>query len=234
MKILCTICARGNSQGLKNKNIKKINGKPLIWYTIEHAKKSNIFNEILVSSDSKKILEISKTCGIKNILRRPRKFSSNKAGKLDAIKHALLELEKIKNKKFDVIVDLDVTSHLRKVSDILDALKLFKKKNATVVTSGSVSKKSPYFNQVIKRPNSSIELVKKKNLFLRRQDVPLTFDLNASIYVYSRNHILRSNSIFSRKTYLYLMPENRSVDIDNLDDFKYVEYLLKLKKKNIY
>ena len=136
MKILCTICARGKSKGLKNKNIKIINGLPLISHTINHAKKSKIFDEIIVSSDSKKILSIAKSFGVKH-LKRPVSLSSDYAGKLDVIKHALKSIEKINCNKYDIIIDLDVTSPLRKISDIKNALSLFRERKASVVMSAT-------------------------------------------------------------------------------------------------
>ena len=99
MNILCTICARGNSKGLINKNIIKLNGAPLIKHTIDQAKKSKIFKDIVVSSDNRKILSVAKKSGIENMIVRPANLSNDKAGKLGAIKHALLSLEKLKKKK---------------------------------------------------------------------------------------------------------------------------------------
>ena len=228
MKILCTICARGKSKGLKNKNIKKINGLPLISHTINHAQKSKIFDEIVVSSDSKKILTIAKSLGARP-LKRPNSLSSDNAGKLDAIKHALKSIEKIDGEKYDIIIDLDVTSPLRKISDIKNALNLFREKKASLVMSATVSRKNPYFNQVYQRRNS-VKLVKiDKSNYKRRQDAPIIYDLNASIYVYKRNILIKSNTIFVNKSFLYLMPQNRSFDIDSKSDFDYVNFLMKKK-----
>jgi len=127
-KVLCTICMRGNSKGLVNKNLKLLNGKPLMYYTINQAKKSKIFDEIVVSSDSQKILNKAKNLKIKNLILRPKKLASDTSGKLPAIKHALLKTENKLNKEFDYIIDLDVTSPLRSINDIKKSLALFKKK----------------------------------------------------------------------------------------------------------
>ena len=228
-KILCTICARGNSKGLKNKNIKKINGSPLLKYTIDHALKSKIFDNIVLSSDSKRIIQLARDLGLKDIINRPKKLATDQSGKLDVVKHALRVIEKRYAIKYDVIIDLDVTSPLRIVSDIKKAYNLFLNNNSNILISATPSKKNPFFNQVIQK-NNSIKLVQSKIKYLRRQDAPNVYDLNASIYIYKRETLLNTNTIFTKDSSLYIMPEERSVDIDNINDFNYVEYLMKRKK----
>ncbi len=99
MNILCTICARGGSKGVKNKNLIPVNKKPLIYHTINVAKEIKNFDEIIISSDSKKIIEIGKYYKIQNTILRPKKFSRDNSAKIPAIRHALLKIEKIKKKK---------------------------------------------------------------------------------------------------------------------------------------
>ena len=124
MKILCTICARGKSKGLKNKNIKKIKDKSLSLYSIEQARKSKIFDKIIFSTDSKSILNLVKH-KVDYAIKRPSRLASDKAAKIPAIQHALLESEKYFEKQFDVIMDLDVTSPLRSIRDIKNSCKKF-------------------------------------------------------------------------------------------------------------
>ena len=146
---------------------------------------------------------------------------------MPVIRHALLESEKHFKKKFDVIVDLDVTSPLRKVEDIKNAYKQFQDSKANILISGSKSKKNPYFNMV-ELVNEKPHVVKKlDNQPYRRQDAPVTYDMNASIYIWKKEAILSSDKLFGSKTSLYVMPEERSIDIDNPLDFEIVEYLLK-------
>ena len=118
MKILCTICVRGGSKSVKNKNIKLINNKPLIYYSIQQAKKSNLFEDIVISTDSKKIQNISKSFGVKNFFLRPRFLSTSSAPKIPVIRHALYKAERHYKKKYDYIIDLDATSPLRLVDDM--------------------------------------------------------------------------------------------------------------------
>ena len=186
MKILCTICARSGSQNLHNKNFKKLNGKALIGYTIEQAIKSKLYNKIVLSSDDKRIFNIAKKYNIDTWFLRPKKLSNNKSAKIPAIKHALIESEKYYKTTFDIIHDLDVTSPLRKVSDIIKAQKIFLKNKSLNLISGCVAKKNPYFNMIEIRNKKNITLSKKNAKVVRRQDAPKVYEMNASIYIWKR------------------------------------------------
>lgn len=232
MKILCSVCARGGSTSLKNKNIKKLFGKPLILYSLMTAKKSNIFDKIVVSSDSKKILDISKKYSDMTILR-PKNLSHDKAPKLPAIKHALKQAEIYFNKRFDIVVDLDATAPLRNVADIKGALKKFLKNSFSNLVSVSRSNKNPYYNMIEKK-NGKIKIVKNSKInFYGRQQAPQIFDINASIYIWRRNNFLRINNIISKKTGIYIMPKSRSVDIDDKYDFEIVKLFFRKAKNEI-
>lgn len=239
MSVLCTICARGDSKGLKNKALKKINGKPLIAYTIRQAIKSKVFDEVIVSTDSNKIRKTSLRYGAKSWFLRPKIFSDDKSSKLVAIRHALIESEKYFKKKFQICVDLDITSPLRNVNDIIKSLKKFKRSNCNNLFSICDSKKNPYFN-MIEVVNRKIKLVKyKKNSnrfsrsytsdyqIVRRQDAPKVFEMNASIYIYKRKLLLNKIKLINSKTITYMMPRERSVDIDDINDFNLVKKLVK-------
>lgn len=227
MNILCTICGRGGSQEIKNKNIKLINGKELIYYTISVALKSKIFTNIILSTDSKKIINISKKFGIKNYILRSKKLSSNRQGKLEVIKDSLIKAEKIFNKKFDVICDLDITSPLRSSKDIVNAFKVFKNRNANNLISCNKSRKNPYYNMVEKNNNKLVVCKNSKKIFKRRQDAPVVYDVNASIYFWKRNFLLKTKKVINSKTAIYIMPFERSIDIDSFADFKLVKFFLK-------
>lgn len=226
MNILCTICIRGNSKGVRNKNKKLINGKPLLYYTIKQAVKSKIFTDIAVSSESENLIKICKRYGIKNTIKRPLNLSKDNTPKVSVIKHALIVIEKIKKKKFDIVVDLDVTSPLREVYDIKKALKKFIKMKFDNLFSVSEAKKSPYFNivEIIKKKISLVK--KKKKKIFSRQMSPKVFDMNASIYIWKRETLLKNNSLFLDKTGIYLMPQERSLDIDTMFDFQLVKLIM--------
>ena len=169
---LCTICMRKGSQGLKNKNLKLINGKRLMYYTIKQAIKSKIFDNIVVSTDSKKILKYAKSYGADGWFLRSRKLASSTSSKVAAIKHVFMEAEKFYGKKFKFIVDLDVTSPLRKVEDIINAYKFFIKKGGDILITGSKSRHNPYFS-IVEIINGKVQKVKDfKNLGISNDSKP--------------------------------------------------------------
>lgn len=226
-KVLCTICARGGSKGVKGKNVRDLLGKPLISYSIEQALKSKLFDHVVVSSDSELIMDISKEYGADVFFKRSEDLSTDQAGKLQVIRDAFVRSEEFYQTKFDYLVDLDATSPLRSIDDIINSFnQLIKDKNENLITA-MPARRSPYFNLIELDNNNKVSLSKElKNPIVRRQDSPKCFDMNASIYVWKRDTILNSNSIFLETTGLYVMPENRSIDIDTELDFKFVEYIM--------
>jgi CMP-N,N'-diacetyllegionaminic acid synthase len=229
--ILCTICARGGSKGIKNKNIRELCGKPLISYTIEQAKNSNLFDHIVISTDSDDIAAIAKKYGGEVFFKRSVEMASDTAGKLDVIRDAFIRSEEYYNRVFDYLIDLDATSPLRNVADIINSFNQFKKDNNDNLITAMPSRRSPYFNIVEQSEDGKVYLSKKlDNAIVRRQDAPKTYDMNASIYIWKREAILNENTLFLENTGLYVMPEERSIDIDSELDFKFVEFLMKEKR----
>ena len=224
-QILCTICARGGSKGLPNKNLLKIGDKSLIGHTLTQAKAIDAIDCIIVSSDSNEILKEGEIYAADILLQRSAKLASDDAGKIDAIIDCLNHAESNLNKHFDYVIDLDVTSPLRNLIDIENCLEFTKDqgfKNLITVTN---SKKNPYFNQ-IEITNEGPQLVKSGHNIKGRQSAPKVYDMNASIYVWSRDFLINEKTLFSRDTIVYDMPEERSLDIDNELDFKIVKHLM--------
>ncbi len=227
MKRLCTICARGGSKGVKGKNIRELLGKPLIAHSIEQAKASKLFDVIAVSSDSDLILEIAKEWGADYLIKRPDELATDQAAKLPVIRHCAAEVEHQMGVSFDVIVDLDATSPLRSAEDIQNAVKVLEEAGAGNLITGMPARRSPYFNLVELNANDVVELSKPlKTAIVRRQDAPKCYDMNASIYVWKRDVLFNGDKLFNQDTKLYVMPEERSIDIDSELDFRFVEYLM--------
>ena len=226
MKRLCTICARGGSKGVPNKNIRPMGGKPLIVHSVLQAQLSGLFEAIAVSSDSPEILDISKKFGVDYSIFRPQELASDSAPKLPAIQHCVNEVERISGENFDVIVDLDVTAPLRLTKDIEGAVRLLEEKNVSNVITGCPARRSPYFNLVERDEDNYVRLSKPtEQIIARRQDAPECFDMNASIYVWKREGLIGRKSIFNADTLLFVMPEERSIDVDHEWEFEYVEFL---------
>ena len=225
MKILCVICARSGSKGIKNKNLINFFGKPLISHTFNQAKKIK-FTNIVVSTDSKKI---SKIIGKTNSwFLRSKKLSGDKISKIEVIVDALRKSEKKFKIKYDAVIDLDVTSPLRLKKDIYNAMKIFKVKNYDNIFSVCESSRNPYFNMV-EIVNKKVSLSKSKKVFFSRQTAPKVYDMNAAIYIWKRDVLVKNKSLFNKKTGIYLMPKNRSIDIDDELDYKIVKFLYEQK-----
>jgi CMP-N-acetylneuraminic acid synthetase len=226
MKILGTICARGGSKGVKNKNIRPLAGKPLIAHTIEYFKKWGKANRIIVSTDSKKIAEIAKKYGAEIPIMRPPELARDNSFKLHVLQHILEVCEQQDKTKYDIIIDLDPTAPLRKQKYLNEAFNKFKKSNANNLYSVNKARKNPYFNMVELDKKGYAHLCKTSKV-IRRQDAKPVYEMNASIYIYKRDFLLKIDTLHSDKTITYEMPDLASYDIDTETDFMFVEFLLK-------
>ncbi|WP_415238423.1 cytidylyltransferase domain-containing protein [Seleniivibrio woodruffii] len=226
--VLCTICARGGSKGVLNKNIRELNGKPLIAHTIEQALETKLFDHVVVSTDSDEIAEAAVRYGAEVFFKRDAELASDTAGKLDVIRDAFVRSEEHYNRTYTYLVDLDATSPLRDVRDIRSAfIQCVCDGNCNLITA-MPSRRSPYFNLIEVDEQGRVGLSKRLDKsVVRRQDAPKTYDMNASIYVWTRDCILNSGSVFNGNTGLYVMPEERSIDIDSELDFEFVEFLMR-------
>lgn len=232
MKRLCSICARGGSKGVLNKNTKIIGGLPLIAHSIYQAKKSGLFSNIAVSSDSEEILKVAQEYGADILIRRPVELSTDTAAKLPVIQHCMLESEKAAGNKYDFVVDLDCTSPLRSVQDIINSVELYEKSNAKNLITGMNARRSPYFNLVQLNEHGFVNLSAQTDKpIVRRQDAPKCYDMNASIYIWRRQSLLDAVKVIEDQTIIYEMPEERSIDIDSPLDFEIVNFLME-KQKN--
>lgn len=228
MKILITLCARGGSKGIPGKNIRQIAGKPLISYTIGHAKEfSKIFDsDIALSTDSIEIKNIAESFEIKTKYIRPQVLASDTAGKIETILHLLEYEEKTRNIKYDYILDLDISSPFRSIDDIKNAfLQILSDKNALNIFSVNKANRNPYFNMVEQQSSGYYSQVKKGN-FLTRQSAPKVFDMNASFYIFRRLFFDgKYNSTISERSLIYEMP-HICFDLDHQLDFDFMEFLI--------
>jgi CMP-N,N'-diacetyllegionaminic acid synthase len=227
-KILITICARGGSKGLPDKNILKINDKALINYSIDHAieLKKEFDCDYIVSTDSKIILETATLNDLSKNYERPNELSGDSIGKLDTIKHAVLYAEKEINNKFDIIIDFDVTAPFRKISEVKEMInQLLGNDKATNILSAKRAKKNPYFNMVELNKDGFAELC-KEGRFLSRQEAPEVFDLNASVYCFKRKffetEILK---VITNSTLIFKLSSD-AYDVDSKQDFLMIEFLV--------
>ncbi|MBU0604556.1 MAG: acylneuraminate cytidylyltransferase family protein [Gammaproteobacteria bacterium] len=227
VRILCTICARGGSKGVPNKNARIVAGQPLLAHTVCQARASGLFEAIAFSSDSELYRELASDAGVDVLVVRPADLASDAAGKLPVIRHAVESAEHLLGWQADIIVDLDCTSPLRLPEDVLAAVAQLREANAGNLITAAPARRSPYFNLVERMPDGRIDLSKRPaNPIVRRQDAPECYDMNASIYVWRREALFGRDGLFHPDTALYVMPEERSIDIDSELDFEIVRLLL--------
>jgi CMP-N-acetylneuraminic acid synthetase len=235
MKILITICARGGSKGIPGKNIKPLNGKPLIGYTIDIAKQfqSKYKNtNIALSTDAEEISIVAKECGLCSDYKRPDYLANDTAGKIDAIKDVLLYSEEKYNQKYDYILDLDVTSPLRNLDDLSTAFDVIAAdENAVNLFSVSNASRNPYFNMVEQKDNGYYAQIKTLDTtLLTRQSAPSVYDMNASFYFYKRVFFdLRYKGAITDRSLIYLVP-HMCFDLDHPIDFEIISFLIEKNK----
>lgn len=224
--VLCIIPARGGSKGLPGKNIKELLAKPLIAYSIEQARHSKYIDRVVVSTDSKAIADISKQYGAEAPFMRPKEYAGDESSIFDVLLHAMDWMEKNEKYLFDILVLLHVTAPLRNTEDIDNCIELLVKKDADNVFSVTPTNRNPYFNMVEVSKDGKVRLVKKGD-FATRQSAPEVFDMNASIYVWWKDMLKEKRATLLENSHIYIMPKERSVDIDDAIDFKIAETLLK-------
>ena len=211
---------------MPNKNTRLLHGQSLLSYTVRQAAESGLFKHIVVSTDSAFIAEEAQLAGAEAWFLRPANLATDIAPKIPAIRHALVESEERYGRFFDVVIDLDVTSPLRAVTDILDAYNKFQRDNADNLFTVCPSRRNPYFNMVEVINDRVMKVKETENPPVRRQDEPEVFDINASIYIWKREVLLESDTLYAGNTSIYEMPEERSIDIDSELDWSIVEFIL--------
>ncbi len=225
-KILALIPARGGSKGIKGKNIYPLNGKPLISYTISAAKECDYIDEIIVSTDSNEIAEVAKEYGASVPFFRPAYLSSDTAKTIDAVLHAV-SWTKENGYNYNVVVLLQPTSPLRSGEDIKKSIELFFENGEVPVVSVCEVQEHPILIRSIKDG----KLIKLLNISstVRRQDFDTFYRVNGSIYI-NKACDLDKNTSLNDNEIPYIMPLERSVDIDTLVDMKIAEIYLKENK----
>ena len=232
-KILGIICVRSGSKGIKNKNLLKINGKTLLEIAISQAKKSKIIDKLIVSTDSSEMIKIAKKEKVEVPFVRPHYLSKDNSKEWDVWRHALNFLKQKLDYKADILVSIPVTSPIRTFKDIDKCIKEFKKNMNKPLITVSESKRNPFFNMVKENKNKIFKLVINKKKFSRRQDAPKVYDVSTIAFVVSRKHIFKYDHLYSNGVRILKFDSEKSLDIDNLHDYKLAKMYLSKKFKGI-
>jgi N-acylneuraminate cytidylyltransferase/CMP-N,N'-diacetyllegionaminic acid synthase len=226
--MIAIIPARGGSKGLPGKNIKLLDGKPMIAYTIEAAKKAKNINRVIVSTDSKEIAKIAKEFGAEVPFLRPTHLATDTALAVD---NYIYTIDRINNESIiqeESIVVLQPTSPLRTVTDIEGAIDLFFDKKADSVISFCEENHPIKWHKNVKE-DGSIEPIFEETIANRQDEVP-TYYPNGAVFVFNFS-FLKLKKYYSKKSYAFIMDRLNSVDIDVIDDFEYAEFLIEKRKK---
>ena len=220
--IMALIPARGGSKGIKNKNIKKFNNIPLIGHTINQALDVGCIDDIVVSTDDNKIKEIALKYGAKVPFNRPESLSTDTATNIDVALHA------IKKIKCDILIILQPTSPLRTSDDIFKSLNFLFYENVKAVIGVSKNKSYVYsFQLTDSKFISNLNNINK--ISTNRQDHNDYFSVNGAIYAAYSKFFIDKKTFFTSNTYVYEMPAHRSIDIDEMNDWKFAERLFQIK-----
>ena len=223
IKILGLIPARGGSKGLPKKNLYLFNKKPLIQWTIECALESNSLDRIIVNTDDESIADFSRSKGVEVPFLREPHLAQDDSRIVDAV---LNVLEKIIN--FDFILLLQPTSPLRTKEDITNIIKLQKQYNASSLVSVCEAKENPALFYEINNDNylsKSFKQYKGSN----RQEYKRNYIINGALYFSSVENLKKNKSFITNKTIPYVMPRERSIDIDDITDIRWGEFIQKYK-----
>jgi N-acylneuraminate cytidylyltransferase/CMP-N,N'-diacetyllegionaminic acid synthase len=225
--VIAIIPARSGSKGLPGKNIKPLLGKPLIAYTIEAALKSKHITNIIVSTNDKNIYQIGLNYGADDTFLRPAELAQDDSLAIDNYLYTIQRLNDEFNYDINDFVVLQPTSPLRKSEDIDAAIELFRDKSADSVISYTEEHHPISWHKYIDEAGR-VETIFPESIQNRQVNRP-TYYPNGAVYVFSLE-LIKLKKYYSEKSFAYLMPRERSIDIDTADDFNYAEFIMRNKR----
>lgn len=217
-KNLAIIPARSGSKGLKDKNIKLLNGKPLLAYSIEAAMNSNIFDEIHVSTDSREYADIAIKYGAHVPFLRSLESSTDKASSWDVVRE-VIDCYKKEGKSYDMVTLLQPTTPLRTGQDIIEAYNVFIGNEANAVVGVCEVDHSPLWCNTLPQDHSMMNFLDKNVSKLPRQQLDSYYRINGAIYMINTGYFNSCESIYDSNCFAYIMKKEHSIDIDDELDF---------------
>lgn len=227
--ILIIIPARGGSKGIPRKNIKPLNGRPLIYYAIDTARVITSDENICVSTDDIEIKSVVENYGLKVPFLRPAELSTDTAGTYEVLLHVLNFYEK-QGRHYDKVLLLQTTSPFRTAEQVKEALKLFDKTNADMVVSVKECPSNPYYNVFEEDENGFLHVCKGDGNIFRRQDAPKVYEYNGAIYIMDVEKLKTTHMHKMQKRVKYIMDAQSSFDLDTIQDWVMAEMILKTNK----
>jgi len=225
VKNIAIITARSGSKGLKDKNIKVMNGKPLLAYSIDAAKVSGLFDEIMVSTDSQKYADIAVEYGASVPFLRSAKNSSDNASSWDTVLEVIYKYREM-GREFDTVCLLQPTSPLRTGEDIVGAYKVFQEKNVNAVTSVCEVDHSPLWTMTLDADRMLTDF-RNRHTDAPRQKLDTYYRINGAVYIRQIEYNVNNVVLKDDRECAYIMDKRKSVDIDDALDFAIGEFLLR-------
>ena len=222
--MIAIIPARGGSKGLPGKNVRLLNGKPLIAYTVDAALSAKNIDRVIISTDDEEIAKIAVQYGAELPFMRPSELASDTALAVDNYIYTIGRLEKEGGNPIDAFVVLQPTSPLRIAEDIDGAIELFEQKKADSVISYCQEAHPVTWHKYLDGEGRFVDIFDAN--IKNRQENRVSYYPNGAVYVF-RTSMIRERKYYTNKSYAYIMPRTRSVDIDFIEDFEYAEFLLK-------
>jgi CMP-N,N'-diacetyllegionaminic acid synthase len=225
MKNIAIIPARSGSKGLIDKNIKLLNGKHLLSYTVEAALESNMFDCVYVSTDSQGYAELAIKYGASVPFLRSNELASDTASSWDSAKYTIDKFEQL-GEHFDTVALLQPTSPLRTAQDIVNAYSIYKDRNAKVVISVCEMDHPPLWSNLLPENLCMENFILPENN-VRRQELPVYYRENGAIFLVDREIVMQDQNIYGAYSFAYVMDKNSSIDIDDNFDFQFAEMIMK-------
>jgi N-acylneuraminate cytidylyltransferase/CMP-N,N'-diacetyllegionaminic acid synthase len=227
------ITARGGSKGLPGKNIRLLAGKPLIAYTIDAALGASRLTRTIVSTDDDEIARVCRQWGADVPFKRPAHLASDEAPLYLPLRHAVQWVEQHEGWSPDLVLGLQATTPLRTSADIDEAIEIQVRNDADSVVGYAPAKQHPYWMKKITEDGRLVEFMHADPAHMRRQNLPPVYHVSGSIYLYKRDMLMNNDSTYTDRTYAFVTPIERAVDIDTYEDFRIAELILSERVQSV-
>jgi len=224
-RVLCIVPVRGGSKGVPGKNARPLAGRPLVAYTLDHALACPEIDRTIVSTDSEDLARLAREAGVGVPFMRPAELAGDSAGTIDVLLHAMEYVDREEGGAYDIVVLLHATAPLRLPEDISACLRMVADEGAESAFSVAEAQANPYFNMVETDAHGRVRLC-KEGLFVARQEAPAVYTLNSAVYAWPWDVLVREKAVVLPASRVYVMPKERSIDIDEELDFRIAECLL--------